>query len=162
MIHASFTACIDITVMGLITWCGLELSLSHALITSWLTYFEVFSLMLSVLLPHCSSSWSQTCSPFLHCCYLKLLLNHPVGSQEPAAIAHHRTITKISSLIRQGGMIEHILWLLILIMADLLETQDLTSKLLLHLLCLKCTFLVHIDLRKIICLQWTFLHPTLL
>ena len=43
MIHASFTACIDIAVMGLITWCGLELSLSHALITSWLAYVEVFT-----------------------------------------------------------------------------------------------------------------------
>ena len=153
MIHASFTACIEIAVMGLITGCELELSLSHAFITSWLAYVEVFSLVLSVLLPHYSSSWSQTRGTVPHRRDLKLSIDRPVGSREPAAVAHRRTITKISSLIGQGGMIERILRLLILIITDLLETQDLTSKLLPHLLCLNCTFLIHIDLRKIIRLQ---------
>ena len=51
------------------------------------------------------------------------------------------------------SLIERILRLLISIMADLLETQDLTSKILLHLSCLKYTFTVYVDLRKIICLR---------
>lgn len=107
-------------------------------------------------LPRGSIMLSQTHSPVLRRPYIQLSLDRLVGSRDPAAVAHRQTITKISSLIGQGGtmsLIERILRLLISIMADLLETQDLMFKHLQHLRCLKYTFMVYVDLRKIIRLQ---------